>query len=88
MLQLQEARASFDIAKKVSQDHSNQLRSQGRQFQTHQADIDLGLKIITQSETSDDAVIQFNLLMESLQRLDVAQGYMTLLSEIEHFRFL
>lgn len=42
--------------------------------------------IVTQSETSDDAVKKFDSSMESLRRLDVAQGYAELLREVEHLR--
>ena len=40
--------------------------------------------IVTQSETSDDAVTKFDSSMESLRKLDVAQGYMSLLEEVEN----
>lgn len=42
--------------------------------------------IVTRSETSDDAVRKFDSDMESLQKLDVAQEYMELLSEVENLR--
>ena len=42
--------------------------------------------IVTQSETSDDAVRKFDSSMESLRKLDVAQGYMELLTEVESLR--
>ena len=38
---------------------------------------------ITQSNTSDEAVRIFELSMEKLRRLDVAKGYVELLTEIE-----
>ena len=43
--------------------------------------------IVTRSETSDDAVQKFDLSMESLRKLDVTQGYMNLLSQVENLRF-
>ena len=43
--------------------------------------------IVTRSETSDDAVQKFDLSMESLRKLDVAQEYMKLLSQVENLRF-
>lgn len=46
--------------------------------------MDRRLLIVTRSETSDDAVRKFDSSMESLKKLDVAQGYMTLLSEVEN----
>ena len=42
--------------------------------------------IVTHSETSDDAVRKFDSSMESLRKLDVAQEYMTLLTEVENLR--
>ena len=43
--------------------------------------------IVTRSETSDDAVQKFDLSMESLRKLDVAQEYVKLLSQVENLRF-
>ena len=42
--------------------------------------------IVTQSETSDDAVRNFDSSMESLRKLDVAKEYMELLTEVENLR--
>ena len=44
--------------------------------------------IVTQSETSDDAIQKFDSSMESLRKLDVAQAYMELLTEVENLRFI
>ena len=44
--------------------------------------------IVTQSETSDDAIHKFDSSMESLRKLDVAQAYMELLTEVENLRFI
>lgn len=44
--------------------------------------------IVTQSETSDDAIRKFDSSMESLRKLDVAQEYMELLTEVENLRFV
>lgn len=42
--------------------------------------------IITQSETSDDAVRIFESSMQKRQRLDIAKGYLSQLQEIETLR--
>ena len=42
---------------------------------------------MTQSETSDDAIRNFDSSMEILRRLDVATGYMELLAEVDALRF-
>ena len=42
--------------------------------------------IVTQSETSDDAIKKFNDSIEKLGRLDVAKGYMDLLNQVDLLR--
>ncbi len=44
--------------------------------------------IVTQSDTSNDAVQKFDQSMASLRKLDVAQQYMELLTEVENLRFI
>lgn len=46
------------------------------------------MKIITQSETSDEAVRIFESSMEKLRRLDIAKGYLDLLQEVEGLRYM
>lgn len=55
-------------------------------FTKTQADIDRRILIITRSEASDDAVRQFDSSMEKLRRLDVAKGYVELLTEVDKLR--
>lgn len=43
--------------------------------------------IITQSDTSDEAVAQFEASMEKLRRLDISKGYMELLNEVDRLRY-
>ena len=71
---------------KASKSHSTDLQRQANKFNSLQADIDRRLLILTQSETSDDAVRKFDSSMQSLQRLDVAKGYFQLLTEVENLR--
>ena len=66
--------------------HSEDLHQRAKTFQSQQNDVDRRLRIVTQSETSDDAVQKFDHSMESLRKLDVAQGYMELLTEVENLR--
>lgn len=66
--------------------HSNHLHQRARQFKSQQNDIDRRLMIVTQSETSDDAVRKFDSSMEKLRKLDLAQEYMKLLTEVENLR--
>lgn len=42
---------------------------------------------MTQSDTSDDAVPRFDTIMEKLQRIDIATGYMSLLKEVDKLRY-
>ena len=67
--------------------HSNDLHQRAKNFKSQQTDVDRRLMIVTRSETSDDAVQKFDLSMESLRKLDVAQEYMKLLSQVENLRF-
>ncbi|CAF9912472.1 MAG: hypothetical protein ALECFALPRED_008124 [Alectoria fallacina] len=81
--QLLEAKTTLDENTKASVTHSDHLHQRARQFQSQQIDVDRRLMIVTQSETSDDAVRKFDSSMESLRKLDVAQEYMELLTEVE-----
>lgn len=81
--QLQDAKRSLHVSTEASKSHSSDLRDRAQDFQSRQADIDRRLRIVTQSETSDDAVRRFDSSMESLQKLEVAKGYMELLTEVE-----
>lgn len=44
--------------------------------------------IVTQSETSDEAVYRFRGVMDSLLKFDVASGYVEMLKEVEGLRFV
>ncbi|KAH8692676.1 RINT-1 family protein [Talaromyces proteolyticus] len=81
--QLAEAQQALEKATTASKNHRDAVRTQAEAFNRQQEDIDQRLKIITQSETSDEAVRLFQLSMNKLQRLDVAKGYLSLLHEAE-----
>lgn len=66
--------------------HQKSLKSQGTEFQSQQDDIDLRLRIITQSETSDEAAEKFKASMDKLWKLDVAAGYVELLRDVDGLR--
>jgi hypothetical protein len=42
--------------------------------------------VVTQSDTSDDAVRRFEGNMDRLRRLDVAKGYVQLLKDVDSLR--
>ncbi|KAF2758217.1 RINT-1 family protein [Pseudovirgaria hyperparasitica] len=81
--QLDHATRELEDAKKASRDHAIQLHRQSEQFNKVQDDITRRLQIVMQSETSDDAVPQFDAIFQKLQRLDVAAGYVGLLKEVD-----
>ena len=85
-IQLREAEETLTEKSNAFQTHSEDLLQQANQFASRQANIDRRLLILTQSETSDDAVRKFDASMQSLQRLDVAKGYFQLLAEVENLR--
>ncbi|KAF1843640.1 RINT-1 family protein-like protein [Cucurbitaria berberidis CBS 394.84] len=80
--QLDDAQRHLHDAKQSAHAHHAQLQQRGDAFQHAQADIDRRLMVITASETSDDAVPRFEAVLDTLHRLDVANGYVELLSEV------
>lgn len=84
--QLEEARLDHDNAKRKYGQHTDSVRQKAQAFQDEQGDIDRRLLIVTQSETSDDAVQKFEASMERLRKLDVAAGYVELLREVDGLR--
>ncbi|KAL8913273.1 MAG: hypothetical protein Q9172_007326 [Xanthocarpia lactea] len=85
LLKQQLLEAEKDLAENTTayEAHTTALLQQARAFRKQQADIDRRLLIVTRSETSDDAVETFDADIRSLQQLDVATGYIELLSEVE-----
>ncbi|KAI4239026.1 MAG: hypothetical protein L6R40_005612 [Gallowayella cf. fulva] len=81
--QLVEAEQDLAESTKASEEHSFALLQQARAFKKQQADVDRRLLIVTQSETSDDAIEKFDDDIRTLQRLDVAQAYVELLAQVE-----
>ena len=84
---MQDAQHTFKNAAKASEAQTKDLLQRSQAFKAQQSNIDRRLLIVTQSETSDDAVRKFDKSMGALQRLDVAQGYMELLTEVEKLTF-
>jgi len=81
--QLDDARREQHDVKRKSEQHLESVRQKAQVFQKEQGDIDRRLLIVTQSETSDDAVQKFEASMERLRKLDMAAGYVELLKEVE-----
>lgn len=76
----------LDENTKASMVHSDDLHQRARKFKSQQNDVDRRLMIVTRSETSDDALEKFDHSMQSLRKLDVAHGYMNLLTEVKSLR--
>ena len=85
--QLKDARATLEETVSTSDNHARVLQERAHKFRKKQADIDRRLLIITQSQTSDDAVQKFEENLKRLQRLDIAKGYVELLNEVERLRY-
>lgn len=87
-LKLEEASRNLADAESASNQHDAELLQKAELFNERQADLDTKLKEFTRSETSDEAVYKFELLMRKLQRLDVATGYVGLLKEVDELRYV
>ncbi|KAF2737941.1 RINT-1 family protein-like protein [Polyplosphaeria fusca] len=81
--QLHHAQQDLHDAKHAVRDHQQALQEHARGFRADQADIDRRLMVVTASETSDDAVPRFEAALDALHRLDVANGYVDLLQEVD-----
>lgn len=85
--QLHEAQRHLDDAKQASHDHHHALQQRAHAFDADQADIHRRLQVIAASDTSDDAAPRFTQVLETLQRLDVADAYLELLREVHLLRY-
>ncbi|KAI9797971.1 MAG: hypothetical protein M1833_005027 [Piccolia ochrophora] len=81
--QLQEAEESVRRAHEASKGKASSTRKRIEQFNRQQHDIDRRLRIVTQSDASDEAAQRFEETVEKLQRLDVATAYVRLLREVD-----
>lgn len=81
--QLDDARKSHNHATEDYRAHQQSLNDHASAFQREQGDIDGRLRIITQSETSDEAAEKFKASMDKLRKLDVAAGFVELLRDVD-----
>ncbi|KAH7138103.1 RINT-1 family protein-like protein [Dendryphion nanum] len=81
--QLHDAQQDLSDAKQAAHDHHSSLQDRARSFNKDQADIDRRLLVVTESQTSDEAVPRFEAVLDTLQRLDVANAYVELLIEVD-----
>lgn len=82
-----EAKSTLNNAAEASKKHSSELLEKTQAFKKQQVDIGRRLMIVTRSETSVDAVKKFESSMENLRRLDIAHGYIQILTRVEQLRF-
>lgn len=74
--------ASIDAEHQANQ-HSQALNERAQKFHNEQIDIDRRLQIITQSDVSDEAMKVFESKMTKLRRLEIAEGYVEILKEVD-----
>lgn len=70
-------------ATQASQEHNKQVRQLADTFNEKQADLDKQLLVATDAQDGDDAVRELEARMERIHMLNVANGYFTLLTEVE-----
>ncbi|KAI4290087.1 MAG: hypothetical protein L6R35_000633 [Caloplaca aegaea] len=85
-VKLSESRQNLAESTEASEVHASALMEQAQAFKRQQADVDRRLLIVAQSETSDDAIEQFDADIRSLQDLEVATNYVELLAHVEYLR--
>ena len=84
--QLEDARKYHNTAKQRNQSHVGDVRQKAGVFQKEQGDIDRRLLVVTESETSDEAVEKFESSMQILRKLDIATAYVELLKDVDIVR--
>ncbi|OQO08184.1 hypothetical protein B0A48_06978 [Cryoendolithus antarcticus] len=81
--QLADARREYENGERGAEEHATLLRKKAHAFQKEQANIDIRLLVVTQSETSDEAAEKFQESTNRLGKLEVAAGYVELLGEVD-----
>lgn len=80
--QLDAAQRDLHAAKDAAHAHHAERQQRALAFRREQADIDARLRVMTACDTSDDAVPRFAAVLDTLHRLDVANGYLALLHDV------
>jgi RAD50-interacting protein 1 len=83
---LDDASRDLDEARYKATEHTKSLHKQNNDFNKLQLDLSKRLHVLGLSDTSDDAVPQFQGSSEKKDRLDVAIGYLGLLQELDRLR--
>ena len=84
--QVTAAQQDLEDAKHAAHAHHTDIQQEAQNFRRAQADIDRRLLVITASETSDEVVPRFEAILDNLDRLDVANGYVVLLARVDALR--
>lgn len=84
--QLEDAQKDLHDARSASTEHGSSVNTRVQKFHREQRDIDQRLLVVTNSDTSDDAVRRFEKSMDKLRRLDVTKGYVQLLKDVDSLR--
>jgi RAD50-interacting protein 1 len=84
--QLKDARKDLQDARNASTEHGSSVNARVQKFHREQRDIDQRLLVVTNSDTSDDAMRRFEKSMDKLRRLDVTKGYVQLLKDVDSLR--
>jgi hypothetical protein len=71
-----------------AKEHREKVLRDARDYESAQADIDVRLRDVTNSESSDDAVERFEASMARLRNIDLATGYVEMLLEVDRLRFV
>lgn len=82
-LQLEDAREKLEASKKASADHEARMHEQTTRFEEQHASIQDRLRIITSSNSPEEATELLKEPMKKLRRVELATLYVELLKEVE-----
>ncbi|KIX94804.1 uncharacterized protein Z520_09494 [Fonsecaea multimorphosa CBS 102226] len=80
--QLEDARKDYSEAVNRVNERANELREKAEECQREHADIDQRLRDLAQSNVSDDAAQKIETRMSKVRSLEVAQGYLVLVRQL------
>ncbi|KAL2072197.1 hypothetical protein VTL71DRAFT_11540 [Oculimacula yallundae] len=84
--QLRHAKSELDQAREASLNQSTQMMERTQAFERGYYNVQDRLKIITSSDTPEEAKRRFEGPMEKLRKVELAQSYVTFLQEVEDLK--
>ncbi|CAG8972621.1 hypothetical protein HYALB_00005390 [Hymenoscyphus albidus] len=81
--QLQDARSKLDASKQASADYTSKMLEQTKQFKIQQKSVQKRLKIVTNSDSPEEATKFLKGPMERLRRVELAAAYVQLLKDVD-----